>query len=112
VLARANRVTSPDDFRLIMRRGRRIGGDLTVVHFLRIEGQPVRFGFVVGRAVGNAVTRNQVRRRLRAIARELLPTIADGSSVVVRALPPAADGSASSLSADLTRSLERTGVVQ
>jgi ribonuclease P protein component len=48
---------------------------------------PVRFGFIVSKAVGNAVTRNLVRRRLRAIAHELLPSLGSGTDVVLRALP-------------------------
>ena len=33
----------------------------------------VRVGFTVSRKVGNAVVRNRVRRRLREIAREVIP---------------------------------------
>ena len=31
-------------------------------------------GFVVSRAVGNAVVRNRMKRRFRALARDVLPT--------------------------------------
>lgn len=48
---------------------------------------PTRFGFIVSKAVGNAVTRNLVRRRLRAVGHALLPAIGWGTDVVVRALP-------------------------
>ena len=34
---------------------------------------PVRVGFTVSRKVGNAVVRNRVRRRLREIARAVIP---------------------------------------
>lgn len=34
---------------------------------------PVRVGFTVSRKVGNAVVRNRVRRRLREIARQVIP---------------------------------------
>jgi ribonuclease P protein component len=111
VLARANRVKTPDEFRRILRRGRRLGGTLLVAHTLRTDGQPVRFGFVVGRAVGNAVVRNQVKRRLRAIAREVLPGVVDGTAVVVRALPPAASGSFGELDAELRLALDRAAVL-
>ena len=49
-----------------------------------------RVGFVVGKAVGNAVTRNRVRRRLRHLAAAELSGTPDRVSVVVRALPRAA----------------------
>jgi ribonuclease P protein component len=112
VLARTNRVKTPDEFRRVMRRGRRFGGAMLVTHALRTEGVPVRFGFVVGRSVGNAVVRNRVKRRLRAIARELLPSVPEGTEVVVRALPPAAGGSSAELSADVQHALERGGLLR
>ena len=34
---------------------------------------PVRVGFTVSKKVGNAVVRNRVRRRLREIARQVIP---------------------------------------
>ena len=34
---------------------------------------PIRFGLTASKKTGNAVTRNRIRRRLRAAAQELLP---------------------------------------
>jgi ribonuclease P protein component len=47
-------------------------------------------GFVVSRAVGTAVRRNRVRRRLRHLTRPHLDSLEHSTLVVVRALPPAA----------------------
>lgn len=49
---------------------------------------PLRVGFVVSKAVGNAVVRNRVKRRLRHLV-AARPEVT-GADVVVRALPPAA----------------------
>lgn len=51
---------------------------------------PPRVGFVVSKAVGNAVTRNLTKRRLRAIMATQLSGIPEGVDVVVRANPAAA----------------------
>ena len=52
---------------------------------------PPKVGFVVSKAVGAAVTRNLVKRRLRHLARERTALLPRESMVVVRALPGAAD---------------------
>lgn len=62
--------------------------------------QPVRAGFVVSKAVGNAVTRNKVKRRLRSLVEQSLQTHPAGYDVVVRALPPSAHATFSQLSGD------------
>src|SRR5215475_2919117 len=64
-----------------------------------------RAGFVVSRAVGGAVARNRVRRRLRHLMRDRLTSLPAGTDVVVRALPGAATRSFSALGVDLDRAL-------
>ncbi|AUS78796.1 ribonuclease P protein component [Actinoalloteichus sp. AHMU CJ021] len=70
-----------------------------------------RVGFVVSKAVGNAVVRHQVARRLRHVVRERLAAIPRGTSLVVRALPPSATASSRELAADVDRLLARLGLV-
>ncbi|GAA5105183.1 hypothetical protein GCM10023339_00810 [Alloalcanivorax gelatiniphagus] len=84
-----------------------------VVH-LRVDADaapgPVQVGFTVSKAVGNAVTRNRVKRRLRHLTREHLAALEElpgRAALVVRALPPAAEASYTSLEADLARTLGR-----
>ena len=79
------------DFRRTTRHGVRVGRPTLVVHAARLPGEAGRrVGFVVGRSVGGAVTRNRVRRRLRHLAVAELSRTPGGIAVVVRALPRAA----------------------
>lgn len=64
-------------------------------------------GFVVSKAVGPAVVRNRVKRRLRHQARESLSGLPGSAVLVVRALPAAADADYEDLGADLKRCLAR-----
>jgi ribonuclease P protein component len=88
-----------------------------VVHLLvrspeRADGGALaapRVGFVVSKAVGAAVTRNQVLRRLRHLARERTALLPRESMVVVRALPGAAAASYDELARELDRCLEACG---
>jgi len=68
---------------------------------------PARVGFVVSKAVGPAVVRNRVKRRLRHLARESVMDLPGSAVLVVRALPAAADAGYAELAADLERCLER-----
>ena len=41
----------------------------------RDDGDPtIRIGYTVTKKIGNAVVRNRIKRRFRALARDLLPT--------------------------------------
>ena len=50
-------------------------------------GQPPRVGFVVSKAVGNAVVRNRTKRILRAAMSARIGQVPDGVDVVVKANP-------------------------
>lgn len=58
-------------------------------------------GLVVSKAVGPAVVRNKVRRRLRHLARGYLGSLPGGSLLIVRAAPRAATACQADLAADL-----------
>jgi ribonuclease P protein component len=50
-------------------------------------GQPPRVGFVVSKAVGNAVVRNRTKRILRAAMSARIGHVPDGVDVVIKANP-------------------------
>ena len=113
MLSSSNRLTSPVHFREVVRRGRRRGGQLIVVHLWTSHAQhgpvpaPPRVGFVVSRAIGPAVTRNLVKRRLRHLSRDRLHTLPPGSMLVVRALPGAARAGYEELGRELDHCLTK-----
>jgi ribonuclease P protein component len=61
----------------------------------------------VSKAVGGAVVRNKVKRRLRHLIRDRLAELPPGSLVVVRALPGAGDADHEQLARDLDAALQR-----
>lgn len=96
-----------DDFRATTRWGTRSGRPTLVVHAgPATNGHVVQVGFVVSKQVGNAVTRNRVKRRLRHLAAAQLRNTPGGLDIVVRALPRAATAPAE-LSADLVSAWSR-----
>ena len=108
MLSRPHRLTSSRGFAEVIRRGRRAGTRCLVLHVHSVpEADGPVVGFVVSKAVGNAVVRNQVKRRLRHLARERLSALPGSCVLVVRALPPAADASYAELAADFDSALGR-----
>lgn len=70
MLPRHNRIIEPGDFRQVVRRGdKRVTKNLIVY---RRPSDSNRVGVVVTTKCGNAVVRNVLRRRTRAICRELI----------------------------------------
>ncbi|MFY9806631.1 MAG: ribonuclease P protein component, partial [Pseudonocardiaceae bacterium] len=107
----ANRLTRRDDFATGIRRGRRAACGSVVVHLACAGTEAARplldpkVGFVVNRAVGGAVVRHRVQRRLRHLMRCRVLTLPAGALVVVRALPSSAGASSAALGADLDGAL-------
>jgi ribonuclease P protein component len=64
---------------------------------------------VVGRRVGSAVVRNQVKRRLRAIMANVIGRLNRGAGVVIRALPGAGTASFAALRTDVEGALGALG---
>lgn len=104
-------MTRRDDFGRAVRAGRRAGRPTVVAHLqlspTAATTQPARVGLVVSKAVGGAVTRNQVSRRLRHQMQTRVSRLASGSLLVLRAQPAAASASSELLGADLDRVLDR-----
>ena len=92
-----------------MRRGVRVGRSTVVVHLSEdSEGDETpQVGFVVSKAVGNAVHRNQVRRRLRVAVGKHLDHLPGHARAVVRALPPAASATFDDLARDVGQGLDK-----
>jgi ribonuclease P protein component len=80
------------------------------VHANRTDARaelPPRVGFVVSKAVGNAVVRNRTKRRLRASVATRLTGIPAGLDLVVRANPAAAEATWDELDLAVGRQLDK-----
>ncbi|WP_024792986.1 ribonuclease P protein component [Tomitella biformata] len=122
MLPERHRLSHRKDFSSVMRGGRRCGRHDVVVHInalprfvdsaaLSAGGEAAdrhlvktgpRVGLIVSTAVGNAVVRHRVARRLRHVACTVLGDLDPGIDIVLRALP----GAATATSAELRQQIE------
>lgn len=106
MLPAVNRIRAASEFSRTVRSGARSGRRNVVLYgSITSMAEPSRFGFIVGKNVGNAVARNLVKRRLRAAAAVALTHNPHGLEVVVRALPASMAAGWPELSMDLDKAL-------
>lgn len=92
-------MTRSAEFGVTVRNGVRAAQPDLVVHARRDAGHPdgPRIGLVVSKAVGGAVDRHRVSRRLRHAVAEMVGELSSEDRIVIRALP----GSRKAISARL-----------
>lgn len=108
VLAWRHRVTLGDDYRRIVRKGRRVGGAVCITHAVfRTPADPARFGFIISKATGNSPERNLIRRRMKAVAHRHIREGLTGMDIVIRALPASSPADYGTIDAEMTRAIEK-----
>ncbi len=86
------RIKKNQDFQTVFQKGRSFANRQFVVYCLEKEGQAdFRIGLSVSKKLGNAVTRNQIKRYIRQAIFELKEQLAPGNDYVIIARKPAAD---------------------
>jgi ribonuclease P protein component len=86
------RVKKNKDFQEIFQKGRSFANRQFVVYALKKEDQDYfRIGLSVSKKLGNAVTRNQIKRYVRQSILELKEQVASGNDYVIIARKPAAE---------------------
>jgi ribonuclease P protein component len=98
-LRRHERLTARADYTRCYRHGRRLRTSYFTVYAYRQGEYVTRLGLAVGKAVGIAVVRNRVKRRLRELFRRRKALVPRGYDLFVRAVPASAPASYTALEA-------------
>ena len=103
-------IRSVADFAALQAAGRSRSHPLLVLRYRRNEIERTRYGISTGRRVGNAVTRNRVRRRLCEILRRQQVRVPAGWDILLVCRPAAATASQAELASALERTLAKAGL--
>lgn len=107
---KSRRLTRPADFERVKKDGRAERGRLLVLSVLS-DTEQFRAGFVTSRAVGGAVVRNRMRRRLREIVRKHQHEISGKRWIVTIARAAAATATFDQLEAEWLRLARRASIL-
>ena len=104
-LRKTERLTAPADFTRCYRHGVRLRTKYFTVYAYHRGESTVRLGLAVGKAVGPAVVRNRVKRRLRELFRCHKGLVPEGYDLFVRAGPASPSASYAELFAAWSEAL-------
>ena len=111
-MQRKNRLSRSRDFDAVYRHGRSASTRFLTLHWFERsaddEGGEPRLGLAVPRAAGNAVVRNRMKRRFRALSREILPELGiAGADHVLIGRTGGIERDYASLASELKRALKK-----
>jgi ribonuclease P protein component len=107
--SKRTRLTDSPEFERVYRQGTAYRGKLFSVHAFPNELGTPRLGLSVSRKVGNAVTRNAVRRRLREVFHSCISEVSGSLDLVVSARPAAAEATFEELREEFSKALGKVG---
>jgi len=112
IFPKRRRLTRPSEFEDVKKKGSVERGSFLLLGVLKLtHKEQFRAGFVTSRALGSAVERNRVRRRLREIVRQHQHQIVDGIWVVTVARNRAASAGYRELKAEWLRLANRASIL-
>lgn len=101
-----------EDFQKVFKKGRSAANRQFVVYVLRQDGQVYnRVGLSVSKKIGNAVTRNRIKRYIRESIRTAESHFITGVDCVIIARKPTAEMDFNKTSQSLYHALKRAGVI-
>jgi len=112
-LPRAQRIRRTAEYGRVRTAGRSWTGRFLILAVLPLPEEPAsRFGFTTSRRVGNAVTRNRLRRRFSAVTAALAGEIAAPHLIVTIPRHGAAKADFAELKAEWIKLARRAGLLR
>lgn len=112
ILNKKQRIKKYDEFQHVFKNGQSFANRQFVVYVLkRPQPFPFRIGLSVSRKIGNAVTRNRVKRLIRATFLQLKEEIPNGYDIIIIARNPTANMNFHEVKSSLIHVLKRANIL-
>ncbi|WLR41888.1 ribonuclease P protein component [Bacillus carboniphilus] len=88
-MRKKNRIKKNEDFQLVFQKGRSMANRQFVIYIMeRPELSEFRIGLSVSKKIGNAVTRNRIKRLIRQVVLEEKDQLSSGKDYIIIARKP------------------------
>ena len=109
-MKKANIIKKNDDFSRILHEANPIRGRYYDLYLEKVNSNSYHFGFSTGKKVGNAVTRNKIRRQTKSITdkREYI----NGFNCIIMVKKRIIDASYLEMQEDLLNSIDKLNIIK
>lgn len=112
MLKKIYRITKDKEFQAIYRRGRFQSTALFSINYLPSKKNVSRIGIVVSKKITKkAVERNQIKRRVREIAREIHPKLKGHFDIIISTKKPALEADFATMKQTLSEMFKKAGLI-
>lgn len=98
-------------FRYVYRKGKSVPSRMLVMIYNKSKTGMVKVGFSVSKRIGNSVTRNRIKRRLREAFRPFIPHITPGYDIIFIARDAVKEADFGHISATMKNMLTKSGLM-
>ena len=110
MLSSVNRLRKRKEFAYLYNNGTaKHSAHITLV-FLPTKHRPLKIGFSISKKIGKAYMRNLIKRRMRAVVRELVPSLPDNYNMVFIAKAGINEISFAELSNEIKLVVDKSGL--
>lgn len=110
-MKRKFRLTHSNDYKRVRQSGKSYAHPLSVIVIAKGQDENPRVGIQVSKALGGAVKRNHVKRQIRAIITETLPTIEQNADFIIIPREPASRATFQEIRTAVLGLLGRAGLI-
>ncbi len=107
-----NRIKDNKQFAITVKQGQVLKHSPFIIHYLKNEMNVCRIGLSVGKKIGNAVTRNRVKRQTRAMCDSLVDYTSHTFDLVIVVKPDFLKGSFDDNKNVLNELLSKIGITK